>query len=146
MARKGLNLIPEALVDIAGLLTADPRNLQARAELAALVELQSRTGRRPLEPEQIPVIKSPHAYGSSSKASRRNTADPHQLSLPFFFKLDADEKPGVSAIDPGVVVSACMTCKVAKDKKELKTCRKVRAFTISEAQCRRANYCNVQCQ
>ncbi|KAJ7131211.1 hypothetical protein C8R44DRAFT_774499 [Mycena epipterygia] len=124
MARKGLNLIPEALVDIAGLLTADPGNSQARAELATLVELQNSTGRRPLEPEQILAIDFPHAYGSSSNPSHRNAADPHQLSLPFFFKLDADEKPGIAAIDPGVVVSACMTCKATKDKKELKTCRK----------------------
>ncbi|KAJ6555984.1 hypothetical protein B0H19DRAFT_1071122 [Mycena capillaripes] len=135
MARKGLKLIPEALVDIAGILTADPSNSQARAELAVLVDMQTKSGRRPLEPDQILAADFPHAYGSPSNPPR-NPADPHQMSLPLFYKLAPDEKPGYAAIRPGVVVSACMTCKATKDKKDLKTCRK----------CRRANYCGVECQ
>ncbi|KAJ7889840.1 hypothetical protein B0H14DRAFT_2691054 [Mycena olivaceomarginata] len=120
MARKGLNLIQAALVDIAGVLTANPSNSQARAELACLMEMQSKSGRRPLEPDSILAADFPHAYG--------NPADPHQMSLPFFYKSPADSKPQSVEINPGVVVT--------KDKKDLKTCRK----------CRNVNYCNKTCQ
>ncbi|KAJ6536009.1 hypothetical protein DFH09DRAFT_1283933 [Mycena vulgaris] len=137
MARKGLNLIPEALVDIAGVLTADPTNSQARTEFAALVEIQNRTGMRPLEPSAILALDFPHAYGSISNPPRPNLTDLHQLSVPFFFKVSADEKPGNAAIEPGVIVGACMTCQVTMDKKKnLRACGK----------CRRANYCSVECQ
>ncbi|KAJ7238358.1 hypothetical protein C8J57DRAFT_1295622 [Mycena rebaudengoi] len=137
MARKGLNLIPEALVDIAGLLTGDPSNSQARTEFEALVEIQKTTGMRPLEPEAILSRDFPHAYGSTSNPPRENVAtDPHQTSLPFFFKVDADEKPGHAALQPGMIVSACMTCQISTNKKDLRTCGK----------CRRANYCSVSCQ
>ncbi|KAJ7828461.1 hypothetical protein B0H14DRAFT_2812030 [Mycena olivaceomarginata] len=136
MARKGLNLIQAALVDIAGVLTANPSNSQARAELACLMEMQSKSGRRPLEPDSILAADFPHAYGSNSNPPLQNPADPHQMSLPFFYKSPADSKPQSVEINPGVVVSACMTCKVTKDKKNLKTCRK----------CRNVNYCNKTCQ
>ncbi|KAJ7481019.1 hypothetical protein B0H11DRAFT_2023898 [Mycena galericulata] len=137
MARKGLNLIPEALVDIAGVLTADPTNPQARTEFAALVKIQKNTGMRHLEPSQILSLDSPHAYGSDANPPRPNrTSDLHQMSCPFFFKVDADEKPGHAALEPGVRVSACMTCQVSTNKKDLRTCGK----------CRRANYCSVKCQ
>ncbi|KAJ7715180.1 hypothetical protein B0H16DRAFT_1616786 [Mycena metata] len=136
MARKGLNLIPEALVDIAGVLTADPGNSQARTELAILVEIQCMAGRRPLEPEQILAANFPHAYGSTSNPPVRNPSDPHQMLLPFFYKAYPDEVPTIATINPGVVPSGCIACKVIKDKKDLKTCQK----------CRRAEYCNVECQ
>ncbi|KAJ7865633.1 hypothetical protein B0H14DRAFT_406455 [Mycena olivaceomarginata] len=136
MARKGLNLIPEALVDIAGVLTADPGNSQAKTELANLVEIQCMAGRRPLEPEQILAANFPPAYGSTSNPPVRNPSDPHQMSLPFFYKAYPDEVPAIAAINPGVVPSGCITCKAIKDKKDLKTCKK----------CRRVEYCNVECQ
>ncbi|KAJ7612611.1 hypothetical protein FB45DRAFT_1065351 [Roridomyces roridus] len=90
MARKTLNLIPEALIDITALLTADPSSSQARAEFAVLVDLQSKTGRRVLEPNQILSADSPHAYGSAHNPPRANIAtDLHQRSsVPFFFKVD----------------------------------------------------------
>ncbi|KAJ7726435.1 hypothetical protein DFH07DRAFT_237026 [Mycena maculata] len=137
MARKGLNLVPEALVDIAALLTADPENAQTRTEFAALLEIQQRTGMRPLEPDAIIALAFPHAHGSASNPPRPNLAtDPHQMSLPLFFQVDPDAKPGRGAIAPGVIVSACMTCQVATNKKSLRTC----------AKCRKVNYCSVECQ
>ncbi|KAF8135878.1 hypothetical protein K438DRAFT_761191 [Mycena galopus ATCC 62051] len=136
MARKGLNLIPEALVDIAGVLAADPGNSQVRTELTILVEIQCMAGRRPLEPEQILFANFPHAYGSTSNPLVRNLSDPHQMSLPFFYKAYSGEVPTIAAINPGVVPSGCIACKVIKDKKDLKTCQK----------CRHTEYCNVKWQ
>ncbi|KAJ7174775.1 hypothetical protein C8R46DRAFT_93711 [Mycena filopes] len=136
MARKGLNSIPAALVDIAGVLTANPANAEARAAFDALVVLQTETGMRPLEAAQIVAFDMPHAYGSSSNPPLQNHADPHQLSLPCIRKIEVDEAAGHAALDPDLVVSACMTCKRTNDKKNLKTCKK----------CRRANYCNAECQ
>ncbi|KAJ7736155.1 hypothetical protein B0H16DRAFT_1574624 [Mycena metata] len=136
MARKGLNCIPEALVDIVGVLTATPENLEARAAFDVLVDIQNKTGRRPLEAPQIVALDFPHAYGSSFNSPLQNRSDPHQLSLPFIFKVDVDEAPGHAALDPDLCVSACMTCKRTNGKKNLKSCKK----------CRRANYCNVECQ
>ncbi|KAJ7660171.1 hypothetical protein DFH06DRAFT_1193927 [Mycena polygramma] len=136
MARKGLKLIPQALVDIAGLLTADPGNAQAKAEFTVLAGIHQRAGGGALEPNEVLAADFPHAYGSPSNPPLRNSDDPHQMSRPFFYKVDADEAPGYAAIRPGVVVSACITCKETKDKKDLKTCRK----------CSQANYCSVECQ
>ncbi|KAJ7169363.1 hypothetical protein C8R43DRAFT_982900 [Mycena crocata] len=137
MARKGMNLIPEALVDIAGVLTADPANSEARIEFAALVQIQNKTGRRPLEPEDVLRLDFPHAYGSSANPPRSTlTTDLHRMSLPFFYKVDIGEKPGSAAVEPGVKISGCMTCGLTVNKKKLKTCQK----------CRRANYCSVECQ
>jgi hypothetical protein len=130
MARKGLNLIPEALVDIAGVLTADPGNSQARTELGILVEIQRMAGRRSLEPEQILAASFPHAYGSTSNPPVRNLSDPHQMSLSFFYKVYPDEVPTIAAINPGVVPSGCIACKVIKDKKDLKTCQKVLTLVV----------------
>ncbi|KAJ7282521.1 hypothetical protein C8J57DRAFT_1295609, partial [Mycena rebaudengoi] len=95
-------------------------------EFEALVEIQKKSGMRPLELEAILSRDFPHAYGSTSNPPRENVAtDPYQTSLPFFFKVDADEKPGHAALQPGMIISACMT-----------TCGK----------CRLANYCSVNCQ
>jgi hypothetical protein len=129
MARKGLKLIPHALVDIAGVLTADPGNSQARDEFMSLVEIQQKTGRRPVELDEILAADFPHAYGSVSNPPLRNLTDPHQMSLAYFYRVPPDETPAIAAIRPGVVVSGCMTCKVTRDKKDLKTCRKVCVFT-----------------
>ncbi|KAJ6451827.1 hypothetical protein C8R47DRAFT_1169704 [Mycena vitilis] len=119
MARKGLKLISQALVDIAGVLTADPGNAQAKAEFAVLAEIHQRAGGGALEPNEMLAADFPHAYGSPSNPPLRNLDDPHQMSRPLFYKVDADEPPGYAAIRPGVV-----------------TCRK----------CSQTNYCSVKCQ
>ncbi|KAJ7889858.1 hypothetical protein B0H14DRAFT_3429339 [Mycena olivaceomarginata] len=136
MARKGLNFIPEALVDIICLLTTDPSNSQARAELVCLMDIQSKMDNRPLEPEAIIAADFPHAYGSISNPPLRNPSDPHQMSLPFVYKASVEEEPPSTETHTGVIVSGCIACKVIKDKKDLKECRK----------CRSVNYCNKTCQ
>ncbi|KAJ7727442.1 hypothetical protein DFH07DRAFT_970200 [Mycena maculata] len=72
-----------------------------------------------------------------SNPPRPNLAvDPHQMSLPLFFQEDTDVKPRHGELYPGVIVSACMTCQVATNKKSLRTCGKRR----------KTNYCGMERQ
>ncbi|KAF8166273.1 hypothetical protein K438DRAFT_1857375 [Mycena galopus ATCC 62051] len=133
MARKHRNLISEALVDLASLLTTDPRNIEARAEFQTLLALQNRRDKteRALAPEEILKADSPTAHGSFANPSRPTEADPHLRGLPSFQRIQ--QTPGVNLSS---VHGTCQVCKKPMHRRDLKQCKK----------CCRVNYCGVTCQ
>ncbi|KAJ6462174.1 hypothetical protein C8R45DRAFT_1178668, partial [Mycena sanguinolenta] len=134
MARKNLKFIPEALIDLASLLTTDPGIGEARAEFQTLTAPQNRTGRieRALTTEEILKADSPSAYGSSGNPSRVADPDPHLRGSTSFRRLKP--MPHTKRIQP---VS------------ELKKCRKCGRVNDCSKACARANWsehkliCNV---
>lgn len=124
IARKNMNLIPEALVDISSLLTTDPSNAEGKVEFQKLVDIHNKTGRRALSPEDILESDSPHAHGSLSNPQRENANDLHQMSLPFFRFGTPPSAP--TSKDIGSVHGACHACRKPMHRKDLKTCKKVR--------------------
>ncbi|KAJ7613829.1 hypothetical protein DFH06DRAFT_1241853 [Mycena polygramma] len=135
IARKHIGLVPDAMIDILSVLTTDPSNTEAKAELQILVDIQKKADRR-LSPEEILDADEPHAYGSLENPPRANYKDLHQLQLPFF--LEVPPPPDNLAKNNGAAAlhGACHFCKTPKKIKNLKTCRK----------CHRVNYCSAECQ
>ncbi|KAJ6563096.1 hypothetical protein DFH09DRAFT_485532 [Mycena vulgaris] len=121
LARKHLNFIPQALVDIASLLTSDPGNAEAKAEFSALVDMQHSSGRIPLTPEYILESAAPHAHGSPSNPPKADAGDPHQKRLPFLRLVPP--LPPTQAVNTLFTHGECFRCKKSMDRRDLKTFR-----------------------
>ncbi|KAJ7351468.1 hypothetical protein DFH08DRAFT_806190 [Mycena albidolilacea] len=77
--------------------------------------MQSKLGRWLLLPDSILAADLPHAYGLNLNPPLQNPANPHQMSLPFFYKSPADSKPQSVQINLGGVILICVVrlCSVA---------------------------------
>ncbi|KAF7336451.1 RNA polymerase II-associated protein 3 [Mycena sanguinolenta] len=133
IARKKRNLISEAMIDLASLLTTDPRNVEARAEFQTLTAIQNQRDKiqRALIPEEILKADSPSAHGSSTNPPLPTHPDLHLRGLPLFQRIQQ-----TSPVNVGGIHGACHVCKKAMHRRDLKECQK----------CRRVTYCGVACQ
>ncbi|KAJ7250742.1 hypothetical protein C8J57DRAFT_1474851 [Mycena rebaudengoi] len=130
MARRGLGNIPEALVDLASLLTTAPTHGEAMSAFAELLSVQNVPGSRRMSPENILAADFPPAYGSMSPGvASIQPSDSLRPVSDFTSWQDMDRLPPIQ-------LSTCRTCKTTKSRDEIKTCQK----------CKRATYCNSTCQ
>ncbi|KAJ6484919.1 hypothetical protein C8R45DRAFT_999635 [Mycena sanguinolenta] len=133
VARKNLNLISEALIDLASVLTTDPRNLEAQAKFQTLLTMQNERDKtkRTLVPGAILEADSPSAHGSFANPPRPTDPDRHLRGLPYFQWIQP-----TPPVNVGGIHGACYVCNKTMHRRNLKECQK----------CRRVNYCSVSCQ
>jgi hypothetical protein len=119
MARRGLGNIPEALVDLASLLTTAPTHGEAMSAFAELLSVQNVPGSRRMSPENILAADFPPAYGSMSPGvASIQPSDSLRPVSDFTSWQDMDRLPPIQ-------LSTCRTCKTTKSRDEIKTCQKV---------------------
>lgn len=117
IARKERGRLAESLVDLASLLTISPANTEATAALKEISALFGATGNPRISLEDVIAADFPPAFGSPSTLKiATNQSKP--ASGDYRITLNSDP------VAP-VLFGCCTTCKITKDRNEIKTCRKV---------------------
>ncbi|KAJ7479140.1 hypothetical protein FB451DRAFT_1556817 [Mycena latifolia] len=132
MGRKGLQLFPECLLDLASALTTEPGHADAAREFD-LVEAICLQERRLMSSRDITAADFPPAFGSESRRPDQ-TLTLHENTL-----LDS-RSPAPQKLSTSDHLEICYTCRKKKPRKEIKMCRKCMAIKYCSVECQRADW------